>query len=224
MKVTFWGTRGSLAAPGPETVHYGGNTVCVEVRGSEDHAVILDAGTGIRRLGAALSPATRRIDLLLSHLHMDHIIGLGFFAPLHQPDLEVHMWGPASTTLDLGERLARYLSPPLFPVHVRELECRLTLHDVPLDDFELPGFRAEPPWSVIPGPRSGTGSNTRTASSRISPITSLRSVSAASPIAPIGRPDSTSRIAPTCSSTTPSTTGPSTRLGRAGVTVRSTMP
>jgi phosphoribosyl 1,2-cyclic phosphodiesterase len=155
VKVTFWGTRGSLAAPGPETVHYGGNTVCVEVRGSDDHMVILDAGTGIRRLGAALGPSTRRIDLLLSHLHMDHIIGLGFFAPLRQPDLEVHLWGPASTTLDLGERLGRYLSPPLFPVHVRELECRLTLHDVPLEPFELPGFRVDAALVGHPGPTVG---------------------------------------------------------------------
>jgi phosphoribosyl 1,2-cyclic phosphodiesterase len=155
VKVTFWGTRGSLAAPGPETLHYGGNTVCVEVRVSDDHVVILDAGTGIRRLGAALGPSTRRIDLLLSHLHMDHIIGLGFFAPLRQPDLEVHLWGPASTTLDLGDRLGRYLSPPLFPVHVRELECRLTLHDVPLETFEVPGFRVHAALVGHPGPTVG---------------------------------------------------------------------
>jgi ribonuclease BN (tRNA processing enzyme) len=86
---------------------------------------------------------------------MDHIIGLGFFAPLHQSDFEVHLWGPASTTLDLGDRLARYLSPPLFPVHVRELECALTLHDVPLEPFELPGFRVHAALVGHPGPTVG---------------------------------------------------------------------
>lgn len=130
MKVAFWGTRGSLASPGPDTVRYGGNTSCVEVRVGE-HLLVLDAGTGIRRLGQTISPTQRRIDLLLTHLHMDHIQGLGFFAPLRRPDLEVHIWGPASATMTLAKRLSRYLSPPLFPVRVRDLECALTLHELP---------------------------------------------------------------------------------------------
>jgi phosphoribosyl 1,2-cyclic phosphodiesterase len=155
VNVVFWGTRGSVATPGPETVRYGGNTVCVEVRATDDHVVIIDAGTGIRRLGDTLSPETRRVDLLLSHLHMDHIIGLGFFGPLHRPDLEVHVWGPASTTLDLGERLSRYLSPPLFPVRVLDLECELALHDVPFGAFELPHFFVHSALVGHPGPTVG---------------------------------------------------------------------
>jgi phosphoribosyl 1,2-cyclic phosphodiesterase len=91
MKVTLWGTRGSLAAPGPETIRYGGNTSCVEVRGADGTLVVLDAGTGIRRLGATLGPELPRIDLLLTHLHMDHIQGLGFFEPLNRPGQEVHI-------------------------------------------------------------------------------------------------------------------------------------
>jgi phosphoribosyl 1,2-cyclic phosphodiesterase len=155
VRIVFWGTRGSLAAPGPETLQYGGNTVCVEVRARDDHVVVLDAGTGIRRLGAALGPDVTRVDLLLSHLHMDHIIGLGFFSALHRPDLDVHVWGPASTTLDLGSRLTRYLSPPLFPVRVHDLECRLTLHDVPLDRFEIPDFVVHAALVTHPGPTVG---------------------------------------------------------------------
>ncbi len=81
MRVQLWGTRGSLASPGPETARYGGNTSCVEVRGTDGTVLVLDAGTGIRALGAMLSPAARRVDVLLTHLHMDHIQGLGFFAP-----------------------------------------------------------------------------------------------------------------------------------------------
>ena len=132
MIAKLWGTRGSIAAPGTETARYGGNTSCVEVRGSAGTLLVLDAGTGIRRLGAHLESA-RRVDVLLTHLHMDHIQGLGFFGPLDQPGREVHIWGPPSTTLDLGARLSRYLSPPLFPVRLRDLPCRLTLHDVPLE-------------------------------------------------------------------------------------------
>jgi len=155
MRVTLWGTRGSLATPGNETVRYGGNTSCVEVRGSDGTLLILDAGTGIRRLGANLGPDAGRVDLLLSHLHMDHIQGLGFFRPLDQPGHEVHIWGPPSTTLDLRTRLGRYLSPPLFPVRLSELPCSLTLHDVPLEAFEIGSFKIAAALVCHPGPTVG---------------------------------------------------------------------
>jgi phosphoribosyl 1,2-cyclic phosphodiesterase len=151
MKVTLWGTRGSLPTPGPETVGYGGNTSCVEVRTESGATLIFDAGTGIRRLGTTLMDDDNRIDILLSHLHVDHIQGLGFFGPLFQPDREIHIWGPASTTLDLRARLARYLSPPLFPVPLRDLPCRLFLHDTPLEPFELDGAVARASLVCHPG-------------------------------------------------------------------------
>ena len=152
MTVTLWGTRGSLAAPGAETARYGGNTSCVEVRGRDGTVLVLDAGTGIRRLGNALPDNLRRVDLLLTHLHMDHIQGLGFFAPLQNPDLDVHIWGPASTTATLRTRLMRYLSPPLFPVHLRDLPCRLTLHEVPCGDVTIGEFRVASAMVCHPGP------------------------------------------------------------------------
>jgi phosphoribosyl 1,2-cyclic phosphodiesterase len=114
MQVTLWGTRGSLATPGPEMARYGGNTSCVGVVGREGTMLVLDAGTGIRRLAATIPESLHRVDILLTHLHMDHIQGLGFFAPVYRPDFEVHIWGPASATLRLQARLMRYLSPPLF--------------------------------------------------------------------------------------------------------------
>jgi phosphoribosyl 1,2-cyclic phosphodiesterase len=145
-----------LPTPGPATARYGGNTSCVEVTGERtDHVIVLDAGSGIRELGAVLPATVTRIDLLLTHLHMDHIIGLGFFGPLFRPDLEVHFWGPSSTTMSLHERLTRYLSPPLFPVRLRDLPCRLTLHDVPLGTFELPGMQVKTALVCHPGPTVG---------------------------------------------------------------------
>ncbi len=155
MKITLWGTRGSLAAPGPETVRYGGNTACVEVRGGDDSLLILDAGTGIRRLGGTVESEVRRIDVLLTHLHMDHIQGLGFFPPLDQPGRDVHIWAPPSPTLDLRTRLSRYLSPPLFPVRIRELPCRLTLHDAPLERFRIGRFEIEASLVCHPGSTVG---------------------------------------------------------------------
>ena len=81
MIVGLWGTRGSLASSGPETAGYGGNTAAVEIVAADGTVLVLDAGTGIRRLGAAIDPTVERLDILLTHLHMDHIQGLGFFAP-----------------------------------------------------------------------------------------------------------------------------------------------
>jgi phosphoribosyl 1,2-cyclic phosphodiesterase len=155
MKVMLWGTRGSLAAPGLETVRYGGNTSCVEVRGDDGTFVVLDAGTGIRRLGETVTSEVTRIDILLTHLHMDHIQGLGFFEPLIRPTQEVHIWGPPSTTLNLRSRLARYLSPPLFPLRLRDMPCRLAFHDVPLGDFEIGRLQITAALVIHPGPTVG---------------------------------------------------------------------
>ena len=140
MKVKLWGTRGSIAAPGPETNRYGGNTSCVTVEGSEGTLLVLDAGTGIRRMGAIIPQTVRRIDILLTHLHLDHIQGLGFFSPLRDPESVVHIWGPASTTLSLRERLSRYLSPPLFPVYMHDLTAILQLHEVASETFTIGEF------------------------------------------------------------------------------------
>src|SRR5947207_10828426 len=141
MRVTLWGTRGSVASPGPDTARYGGNTACVEVEGADGTLLVLDAGTGIRRLGATIPPGIGRVDVLLTHLHMDHIQGLGFFAPLRDPDTEVHIWGPASALLSLRVRLTRYMSPPLFPVHLRDLQCQLVLHEVPCGHAQVGEFK-----------------------------------------------------------------------------------
>jgi phosphoribosyl 1,2-cyclic phosphodiesterase len=156
MKITLWGTRGSIASPGPETVRYGGNTACVGLVGADGTVIALDAGTGIRRLGAAVPADVRRVDVLLTHLHMDHIQGLGFFAPLFRPGLEVHIWGPDSTTLDLRARLKRYLSPPLFPVHLHDLPCNLHLHDaVSAGEFRIGGLEVKADLVCHPGPTVG---------------------------------------------------------------------
>jgi len=155
MRVTFWGTRGSVAAPVRDTARYGGNTSCVEVLGEDGTRLVLDAGTGIRALGSALPSDQGRVDVLLSHLHLDHIQGLGFFSPLFNPRMEVHIWGPASTTLDLRSRLMRYLSAPLFPVPLRDLPCKLVLHEVPSATSQVGAFQIESALVAHPGPTVG---------------------------------------------------------------------
>jgi phosphoribosyl 1,2-cyclic phosphodiesterase len=121
MRLRVWGARGSIPAPGPETMRYGGNTSCLEVTLSDGSTLILDAGTGIRSLGLALPSSERPVNILLTHLHLDHIQGLMFFAPMFRPESEITIWGPASPEASLQDRIARYISAPLAPVEVREL-------------------------------------------------------------------------------------------------------
>jgi phosphoribosyl 1,2-cyclic phosphodiesterase len=155
VKVTFWGTRGSIATPGPETTRYGGDTSCVSIDGGHaDHVLVLDAGSGIRRLGLAIGPEVSRIDLLLSHLHLDHIVGLGFFAPLFRPDVTITIWGPPATT-PLLDRLGRYLSPPLFPVRLRDLQSSYELRDVPAGPFAVGPFTITAEAVIHPDPAVG---------------------------------------------------------------------
>lgn len=139
MKAQVWGCRGSIASPSTTTVGYGGNTSCVEVRLSDSTLIVLDAGTGIHNLGALLnSEMPEVVHLFLSHLHMDHLEGLAFFGPLWRPDAEIHIWGPASPTRTLVDRIARYMSPPLFPLDLRhQIPSRCEFHDVPQDEWKI---------------------------------------------------------------------------------------
>ena len=138
MRVTVWGCRGSIASPGADTVRYGGNTSCLEVRLSDGSLIVLDAGTGARPLGLALEEnPVERIDLLLTHLHLDHIEGLGAFEPIWDRKTELHIWGPSSPVASLRERIAMYFSPPLFPVYLPDVLARVEFHDAPEGDWVL---------------------------------------------------------------------------------------
>jgi ribonuclease BN (tRNA processing enzyme) len=154
MRATVWGCRGSLAAPGPATVRYGGNTSCVEVRLEDGTLLVLDAGTGIRPLGAGTF-ADGPIHLLLTHFHLDHLEGLGFFAPFWRSETELHIWGPPSPLHSLEERIARYLSPPLFPIELADSPASLTFHDVPEEPWQLGSARITAAHVSHPGPTLG---------------------------------------------------------------------
>jgi phosphoribosyl 1,2-cyclic phosphodiesterase len=155
MRVKLWGTRGSLPSPGAKTLRFGGNTSCVSVEGSEGTVIVLDGGTGIRNLGQSLSEGIKRVYILLTHLHMDHVQGLPFFAPLRRQGVEVHIWGPASTTLSLRSRILRYLSPPLFPISVREILSDLHFHELPSGTIEIGEFKVSAQFIVHPNPTVG---------------------------------------------------------------------
>lgn len=128
--VKFWGVRGSYPTPGPQTVAYGGNTACVEVRAG-GHMIILDAGTGIIPLGREISARARKggetlalpIIILFSHLHNDHTQGFPFFGPAYNPAARLQMYGPGASEQALEELLARNQTPPAFPVTLKDMNA-----------------------------------------------------------------------------------------------------
>ncbi|MFO0671435.1 MAG: MBL fold metallo-hydrolase [Polyangiaceae bacterium] len=133
LTVRFWGVRGSIASPGPETAAVGGNTSCVEVR-CGDQRIVLDAGTGLRRLGDALmksqDPSDASLALLLSHCHWDHIQGLPFFVPAYVPRTKLHVYGGTSGGSTVREAFAHQMTAPVFPVRLDELAARIEYTEV----------------------------------------------------------------------------------------------
>lgn len=131
--VRFWGVRGSYPTPGPQTLRYGGNTSCVEVLAGS-HTLVFDAGSGIIRLGQDLLQRADGKDLdltlFLTHAHGDHLIGFPFFAPLFSPHTHLHLIGPQLAGLDIEQILTSVMSPPYFPVDVRQLPSQRTYHTI----------------------------------------------------------------------------------------------
>ena len=131
MLVRFWGVRGSIASPGPNSVRYGGNTSCVEVRCGEQ-LIILDAGTGLRLLGEHLTRSGETVDtdLFCSHTHFDHICGLPFFAPCYAVGNRIRVWGghPAAQG-DIRAVFRMILTPPLFPDVMSDFKAAIEFKD-----------------------------------------------------------------------------------------------
>ena len=156
MKAKVWGARGSVPAPGPEMNRYGGNTSCLELELSDGSMLIIDAGTGIRGLGVGLAKKIpKKINILLTHLHLDHIQGLMFFAPCFNADTTITIWGPSSPEASLEERIARYISAPLSPVEVRELPCEVSFLDTPATEWEIGPARVRAEAVTHRGPTLG---------------------------------------------------------------------
>lgn len=130
--VHFWGVRGSLAQPGRDYLHYGGNTACMEIATDPDEAapvLLVDAGTGIGAFGRSRPwHAGQRIDVLLTHLHLDHIVGLPFFDALQIVDLELHFWCGNLAGKSAEEAFSRAFSPPLFPFYLNDCPARVIHH------------------------------------------------------------------------------------------------
>jgi ribonuclease BN (tRNA processing enzyme) len=117
--------------------------------------IVLDAGTGIRELGTQMGSDMKEVHLLLTHLHMDHVEGFPFFPLLWSPGADMHVWGPPSPMLSLKERLARYMSPPLFPIDVHDVPSTCNFHDLPLEPWTVGSATISAVPIEHPGPTVG---------------------------------------------------------------------
>ncbi len=132
MKLKFWGTRGSIPTPGKETVRYGGNTPCLEVRLPKNNLLIFDAGTGIRGLGDALIASGESVKafIAVTHPHWDHIQGFPFFKPLFISGNEFTIVGAVSRSLTLRRMVADQMDKVYFPIQLTDLKAKISFHAV----------------------------------------------------------------------------------------------
>jgi phosphoribosyl 1,2-cyclic phosphodiesterase len=137
--VTFWGTRGSIAKPGPTTVRHGGNTSCVSVRTDAGTLIVLDCGTGVHELGQVLVSEPGRVDghLLIGHTHWDHIQGLPFFAPLLVEGNHWHIYGPRGLDTSIDATLAGQMQYTYFPVQLLDFGATIEYHDLVEGQFQI---------------------------------------------------------------------------------------
>src|SRR5687768_5021708 len=143
MKIRFWGVRGSIPAPGPDTIRYGGNTACVSVHTKHGGLVIIDMGTGLVHLGNTLmagpfGKGQGRATILLSHTHWDHIQGLGFFPPVFIGGNHFTVWGPGGSPNVLEEILEGQMDPNFSPLQsLKNFAARFDVRAAPLDGTAL---------------------------------------------------------------------------------------
>lgn len=153
-RLRFWGVRGSIPSPGPETVRYGGNTSCVEVR-AEGEVVILDAGSGIRPMGLALAKEFKsqplELTLLITHTHWDHIQGFPFFVPAYNPKNTVRVLGYEGASRSLQETLSGQMESPYFPIGLKEMPGNIIFTELRNLNFEIGKVRVQATYVNHPG-------------------------------------------------------------------------
>jgi len=145
MIVRCWGARGSIPVSGKEYLKYGGDTTCIEIRTRENEIIIIDAGSGIRRLGNRLL-AERRFEytLIFTHAHWDHLIGFPFFKPIYHRETNISLFGCPFAQSSVQQIISRIMTPPNFPVALADVHATLTYHDSCVAPFEIGTVRVTP--------------------------------------------------------------------------------
>jgi CheY-like chemotaxis protein len=138
MRIKFWGTRGSIPVPGPETVRYGGNTPCVEVRTDDGTLIVLDCGTGARKLALKLAPTGPvRVHLFIGHTHNDHIQGLPFFIPAFPEGSHITVYGPSGIDRSFPTAITAQMEYAFFPVPIAQVPAQLDFQELGEEEFNV---------------------------------------------------------------------------------------
>jgi phosphoribosyl 1,2-cyclic phosphodiesterase len=156
MRIEFHGVRGSTPCNGPQYTRYGGNSSCVSLSAEGNAPLIFDLGTGLRPYGERLGCTTPFLgSVLLTHLHWDHVQGLPFFIPLHQPESTLEIYGPRQEAGPLGAVFGDLMRPPYFPIRPEQLPATLRFHDTGDDDFPVGQAKVRSRWVRHVGPTLG---------------------------------------------------------------------
>jgi phosphoribosyl 1,2-cyclic phosphodiesterase len=138
MKITCWGSRGSIPVSGPEYVKYGGDTTCMEVTSRDGDVIIIDAGTGIRRLGSRLLAGGQlTCSVLITHAHWDHLMGFPFFKPLYMKGTKIGLYGCAYVQESVKQMISRVMVAPYFPVDFGQVAAEFDFHAVCETTFSI---------------------------------------------------------------------------------------
>jgi len=138
MIIKCHGARGSIPVSGPEYIKYGGDTTCLEIRTQNDEVIIVDAGSGIRRLGNQLIDEGKyHYHLIFTHSHLDHILGFPFFKPIYHPKATVHLMGCPTTQGNIQKLLSKAMSAPLFPIQFDALQAKIDYDVECRFDFQI---------------------------------------------------------------------------------------
>lgn len=145
MIIRCWGARGSIPVSGKEYLKYGGDTTCMEVRTKDDEIIIIDAGTGIRKLGnSLLAEGRRHYTMIFTHAHWDHLMGFPFFKPIYEKETRITMYGCPFAQASIKHMISRIMSPPNFPVNFEEIKAEIIYHESYEDLFSLKSVTVTP--------------------------------------------------------------------------------
>ena len=156
MHIKCWGSRGSIPVSGKEYLKYGGDTTCIEIRTKSDDIIIVDAGTGIRRLGNRLIEENRyKYNLIFTHAHWDHLMGFPFFKPLYSKHSEIRLHHCPFPSKYVEDMLSRVMAPPNFPVRYSELKANISYDEGSPAEFQIGSVTVVP--IPISHPDNGSG-------------------------------------------------------------------
>jgi len=156
MLIRCWGARGSIAVSGPEYFKYGGDTTCLEIRTKNDEIIIVDAGTGIRKLGnELLNEGRQKLNVIFTHAHWDHILGFPFFRPIYVEGTHITFFGCPFAQQSVKDLIAKSMNPPYFPVNFDDIKAKIVFRGACKETFTIDSVTISP--ILLSHPNKGLG-------------------------------------------------------------------